>query len=125
MGLETPVVWTQPLIRSCLLFLRLPQFLPQLIHFVSFHFLPGWHTQSGPGPQGGLHLLPLHWKYRVLTTGPPGESPTFSLFRKVADHSGRLGSCLVLPPPPPPSLKGRPGLVLRREPQAQLRILGF
>ena len=39
-------------------------------------FLGGavWHVGSY-FPDQGLNPHPLHWKRRVLTTGPPGKSP--------------------------------------------------
>ena len=33
----------------------------------------GWHVTS-KFPDQGLNLQPLHWKHRVLTTGPPERS---------------------------------------------------
>ena len=34
-------------------------------------------------PDEGLNLDPLHWKYRVLTTGPPGKFPDVSIISKL------------------------------------------
>ena len=32
--------------------------------------------------------VPLHWKFRVLTTRPPGKSPEYSVFKTNCDKSG-------------------------------------
>ena len=42
--------------------------------FIFFIFVRvTWHVGS-QFPDQGLNLSPLHWKFRVLTTGPPGKS---------------------------------------------------
>ena len=46
---------------------------------VLFYLFFGHAVQHGGTdfPDWGLNLGSLHWKLRVLTTGPPGKSPTF------------------------------------------------
>ena len=49
-------------------------------------FPPFGHTTQHMGssfPNQGLNLCSLHWKYRVLTSEPPGKAPPF--FR--SDHT--------------------------------------
>ena len=51
------------------------------IYFYSiylFIFLTEWHVGSWFHDQG-LNLCPLQWKRGVLTTGPPGKSPSANL----------------------------------------------
>lgn len=44
----------------------------------TFCFLPCYMTMWGPVPGLGIESMPLQWKHRVLTGGPPGNSlPNF------------------------------------------------
>ena len=48
-----------------------------MVLFYLFIFWPRCQHGGTDFPDWGLNLGPLHWKLRVLTTGPPGKSPTF------------------------------------------------
>ena len=41
---------------------------------IFFFFWPQWAACGILVPQPGIELVPLQWKRRVLTTGPPGKS---------------------------------------------------
>ena len=41
-------------------------------------------------PHQGLNLHPLHWKHRVLTTGPPEKSSTWILISGSASRDPKL-----------------------------------
>ena len=43
------------------------------VSFFFFNFLAAWRVRSYFSNQGS-NPCPLHWKHRVLTTGPPGKS---------------------------------------------------
>ena len=60
-----------------------------------FFFLFSWAARRILDPNRGLNPHPLHWKHRVLTTGPPG-SPDSSILdnprlkRKIQEpHPGK------------------------------------
>ena len=59
--------------------------IPSLLqrNFKIFSFLTFWLCYEACGilvPDQGWNLHPLHWKHGVLTTGPPGKSPSFNIF---------------------------------------------
>ena len=47
-----------------------------------FCFLSTRHVGGILAPQSGTEPVPLHWELWVLTTGPPGRSPTCQSLRK-------------------------------------------
>ena len=49
------------ILRACILFIY---FFGHTLRHVAYQF-----------PNHGWNLCPLQWKYRILTTGPPGKSP--------------------------------------------------
>ena len=55
------------------------KFLHEHFLFFQFYFFNHtvWHVGS-QFPDQGQNLYPLHWKHGVLTSGPPGKSPTLS-----------------------------------------------
>ena len=66
-----------------------------ILHFIFllFIYLFFWLHHAARGilvPQPGTEHMPLRWKHRVLITGLPETSPTFSIFerKKVAQRCG-------------------------------------
>ena len=49
------------------------------IYLVSFWLLFGCATCGILVPRPGIEPVPLQWKLEVLTTGPPGKSPSEEL----------------------------------------------
>ena len=53
------------------------------INYQSFFFFdPATRLAGSWFPNQGTNLCPLQWKWRLLTTGPPGNSPPWIIFKK-------------------------------------------